>query len=126
MLKLELERRERLVFGSLDRMKAFRLPVNQWVSESRGAISFEHSGSPDESDSQRQADKLTRGGLRTKSAFEIITMPNVDLDMIEVPTLFILNVLVFLSRAPSQQSQHLFLSLVLAGGHGEVGSAYDG
>lgn len=82
-MQLGLEGREKHIFGGLDRLKSFRLPVNRWVEGSAGVVTFEHSGGVEEGSSDRAADKVSKGGLRTKSALDIIVMPNVDLDTVE-------------------------------------------
>eukprot|EP00614_Pseudopedinella_elastica_P014526 CAMPEP_0172581202 /NCGR_PEP_ID=MMETSP1068-20121228/372_1 /TAXON_ID=35684 /ORGANISM="Pseudopedinella elastica, Strain CCMP716" /LENGTH=696 /DNA_ID=CAMNT_0013374101 /DNA_START=1 /DNA_END=2091 /DNA_ORIENTATION=- len=68
---LALDRREGLVFGGLDRLKAFKLPVKQWVEKDPSKqIKFQNA--------ETQA-----GGLRTKTGLEIVVMPNIDLAAVE-------------------------------------------
>jgi hypothetical protein len=85
--QLEVESRESLVFGGLQRLKDFKLPVNEWVSADKTeAISFQHSGDGQGAvgkKGERMTAKVEKGGQRSKTALEIIVMPNVGLDTVE-------------------------------------------
>ena len=103
--QLNLDARERLVFGGLDRLGAFSVPVNRWadLSVEGDRIDFQHAeGSvgpaaaagqgpgqggggaavPPEA-AARKANRVAKAGLRPKTALEVLVMPNVDLGAVE-------------------------------------------
>jgi tRNA U34 5-carboxymethylaminomethyl modifying enzyme MnmG/GidA len=105
---LALEEREKLVYEGMSILKQFKLPVNEWIEEDKSnTIGFQNSKeskqtqvepkftSPNRREirtskvlSEKEINEIKlfknqKGGIRNKSALDIMSMPNMTLDIVE-------------------------------------------